>query len=106
MFFIFCVWSLCLDICGRTVKLSFLSCGFKGVRQTTAGNTHCWGVVRAAVIGDVCYDVTLCFSFPSVGNRLFSFCLMLDNDCWAMEIIWRNLETDKRNSKRSENSRF
>ena len=43
---------------------------------------------------------------PSVGNRLFSFSLMLDNDCLAMEIIWRNLETDKRNSKRSENSRF
>ena len=30
--------------------------------------------------------------------------LMLDNDCWAMEIIWRNLETDKRISKQSENS--
>ena len=78
--------SLCLDICGRTVKLSFLSCGFKGVRQTTAGNTHCWGVVRAAVM----YVMTSLFVFfPSVGNRLFSFSLMLDNDCWAMEIIWR-----------------
>ena len=47
--FDFCLWYLCVDICGRTVKLSFLSCGFKGVRQTTAGITHCWGVVRAAV---------------------------------------------------------
>ena len=35
---IFCLWSLCLDICGRTVKLSFLLCGLKGVRRTTVGN--------------------------------------------------------------------
>ena len=33
------------------------------------------------------------FSFPNA-NHLFSFSLMLDKDCWAMEIIWRNLETD------------
>ena len=31
------------------MKLSFLSCGSKGVRKTTAGNAHCWGVVRVAV---------------------------------------------------------
>ena len=48
---------------------------------------------------DVCYDVTLCFLSRALGNRLFSFSLMLDNDCLAMKIIWRNLETDKRNSK-------
>ena len=66
-FLIFCVWSLCLDICGRTVKLSFLSCGFKGVRQTTAGNTHCWGVVRAAVM----YVMTSLFVF--FPERLKSF---------------------------------
>ena len=44
--FIFCLRSLCLDICGRTVKLSFLSCGFKGVCQTTeihtAGELYGW----------------------------------------------------------------
>ena len=45
------------------------------------------------------------FSFPNVDKRLFSFRLMLDNDCWAMEIIWRNLETNKRISKRSQNTR-
>ena len=67
----------------RTVKLSFLSCGFKGVRQTTAGNTHCWGVVRVAVV----YVMTSLFVFFPEG--------MLDNDCWAMEIIWRNLERIK-----------
>ena len=45
------------------------------------------------------------FSFPTVDNRLFSFRLRLDNDFWAMEIIWRNLETNKRISKRSQNTR-
>ena len=34
------------------------------------------------------------FSFRNVENRLFSFSSMLDNDYWAAEIIWRNLETD------------
>ena len=53
-----------LDICGRTVKLSFLSYGFNGVRQITAGNTHCWGVVRAAV---TYFMASLkLFSFPNV----------------------------------------
>ena len=52
-FLIFCLWSLCLDICGRTVKLSFLSCGFNRVRQTTAGNAHCWGVATCTDGSDV-----------------------------------------------------
>ena len=43
---------------------------------------------------------------PERWKSFVFFCLMLDNDCCAMEIIWRDLETDKRNSKRSENSRF
>ena len=30
---------------------------------------------------------------------------MLDNDCCAVEILWRNLGTDKRISKRSQNPR-
>ena len=77
------------------MKLSFLSYGLKGVRRTTAGNTHCWGVVRAAVT----YVMTSLklFSLWNVENRLLSFSLMLDNDYWATEIIWRNLETDQKN---------
>ena len=80
------------------MKLSFLSCGFNGVRQTTAGSTHCWGVVQAAV-KYVMTSLKL-FSFPNVENA----CLMLDNDCCAVEILWRNLGTDKRSSKRSQNT--
>ena len=87
----------------RTVKLSFLSCGFNGVRQTTAGNTHCLGVVRAAVTY-VKTSLKL-FCFPNAEKRLFAFSLMLDNDCCAVEILWRNLQTDKRILKRSQNTR-
>ena len=61
---------LSLDICGRTVKLSFLSCGFKGVRQTTAGNTHCLGVVRAAV---TCVMTSLTVFFPERWKSLVCF---------------------------------
>ena len=96
---IFCLWSLCLDICGRTVKLSFLSCGFNGVRQTTALLGNCTGGSEG------CYDVTQTVFFPERWKNLFSFSLMLDNDCCAVEILWRNLETDKRISKRSQNTR-
>ena len=62
------------------------------MRKTTSENTHCWGVVPAAVT----YVMTSpkLFSFPNVENRLFSFSLTLDNDCWAMEIILRNFEMD------------
>ena len=94
MFLISCLWSLCLDICGRTVKLSFLSCGLKGVRRTTV-KTHTAGEYLLCTGGsDVCYDVTQTVSFRNVENRLFSFSSMLDNDYWATEIIWRTLETD------------
>ena len=74
VFLIFCLWSLCLDICGRAVKLSFFSCGFNGVRQTMAENTHCWGVIWVAVM----YVMTSLklFSFKSVEKSLLSFCLM------------------------------
>ena len=67
------------------MKLSFLSCGLKEVRRTMVGNTHCWGVVRAAVM----YVVTSLklFSFWNVENRLFSLSLKVDNDKWATEII-------------------
>ena len=81
-----------MDICGRTVKRSFLSCRLKGVRRTTVGNTHCWGVERVAV---TCVMTSLkLFSFRNVENRLFSFSSMLDNDYWATEIILRILATD------------
>ena len=66
------------------------------------GNTHCWRVVQAAVTY-VMASLKL-FSFPNVENRLFSLSLMLDNDCWAMEIMWRNSKMDKRTSKRSQNT--
>ena len=103
MFLILCLWCLYLDICGRTVKLSFLSCGFKGVQQTRAGKTHCCGVVQAAV---TYFMASLkLFSYPNVENRLISLSLMLDNDCWAMEIMWRNSEMNKRISKPSQNTR-
>ena len=95
MFLISCLWSLCLDICGRTVKLSFLLCGLKGVRRTTVGNAHCWGVLTLYGAAVTCVMTSLkLFSFRNVENRLFSFSSMLDNDYWATEIIWRNLETD------------
>ena len=53
----------------------------------TVGNTHCWGVYTMAVTY-VMKSLKL-FSFQNVENRLFSFSLMLDNDCWAIEKIWR-----------------
>ena len=83
-----------LDICGRTVKLSFLSCDLKGApshggKYTLLGSTY---FVRTVV---TCVMTSLkLFSFRNVENRLFSFSSMLDNDYWATEIIWRNLETD------------
>ena len=93
VFLISCLWFLCLDICGRTVKLSFLSYGLKGVHRTTVGNKHCWEVT--VVRPTVTYVMTSLklFSFPNDENRLFSL-VMLDNDYWATEIIWRHLETD------------
>ena len=52
-----------------------LSCGLKDVRRATVGNTHCWGVVRAAV---TCVMTSLkLFSFRNVENRLFSLI-----QCW------------------------
>ena len=59
-----------------------------GVRRTMVGKTHCWGVVRAAVT----YGMTSLklFYFPN----FVPFSSMLDNDCWAIGIIRRNLETD------------
>ena len=54
---------------------------------------------------EVCYDVTQTVFFPERSKRLFSFSLMLDNDCCAEEILLRNSGTDKRISKRSRNTR-
>ena len=54
---ILCLWSLCLDICWRTVKLSFFSCGFNGVRHTTAENTHCWGVKTGSLPVIACQHI-------------------------------------------------
>ena len=46
------------------------------------------------------------FSFQNVEKRLaFSLIDQLDNDYCAVEIISRNLETNKRISKRSQNTR-
>ena len=60
-----------------------------GGKYTLLGSTY---FVRAAV---TCVMTSLkLFSFRNVENRLFSFSPMLDNDYWATEIIWRNLETD------------
>ena len=54
---------------------------------------------------EVCYDVTQTVFLPEHYKNLFSFILMLDNDCCAVEILWRNWGTDKRISKRSQNTR-
>ena len=60
-----------------------------GGKYTLLGSTY---FVRAAV---TCVMTSLkLFPFQNVENRQFSFSLMLDNDYWATEIIWRNLETD------------
>ena len=57
MLLISCLRSLCLDICGRTVKLSFLSCDLKGVRRATV-EIHTAGEYLLCTGGsDVCYDV-------------------------------------------------
>ena len=52
-----------------------------------------------------CYDVNQTVFFPERSKRLFSFSIMLDNDCCAVEILLRNSGTDKRISKRSRNTR-
>ena len=54
---------------------------------------------------EVCYDVTQTVFFPERSKRLFSFSLMLDNDCCALGILLRNSGMDKRISKRSRNTR-
>ena len=65
------------------MKLSFLSWGFNGVRQTTAGNTHSWGVVRAAV-KYVMTSLKL-FSFPNVEKA----CSLLVK-CWITIVaLWK-----------------
>ena len=98
MFLIFCLCSLCLDICGRTVKLSFQwGAPDNGGKYTLLGS--CTGG------SEVCYDVTKTVFFPECSKRLFFFSLMLDNDCCAVEILLRNSGTDKRISKRSRNTR-
>ena len=74
------------------MKLSFLL-----VRRTRVGNTHFSEVLQVTVT----YVMTSLklFSFLNIENGLFSFSLMLDDDCWALEIIWRNLVTDQSDLK-------
>ena len=83
VFLIFCVWSLCLDICGRTVKLSFLSCGFNGGAPNNGGKYTLLGSCAGG--SDVCYDVTLCFLSRAL--EIVCFLLVL---CWITIVgLWK-----------------